>query len=718
MRQRTILAIRALIVLLLAAAIFDVPLPARSRDRVRVHLVDRSGSVLVPGPPESLTPADADRAVAWDRSRAAPGDAVLSVSFAADVSFESVVVDPSSTDLAGAIEAVLARNPTEIVLYTDGRADQGRALLFCRARGVPVHVFPLGPVSVRDARLRKVSAPASAAPGETAPIDLTVEATFTGPLRVRVGDETRDIDVTAGVPAILPFARPAGPFRAAIETQDACPQNNQVEGEILVRSQKRRVLVLSDGRHSLSDFDVKATPKFENPQGYDAVVLDNVALAPQQQRALASYVRDFGGGLLLLGGPRSYAPGGWQGTPIEEVSPLLARPDQRVAVVFGIDSSGSMAAPGKFDTVVGIVLRARKFFAEGDDAAAMTFAEEAEFVPWERLTRVTPTGGTHVAKGIEAARRHLEQATAGRKHLVLLTDGETAPAEEPKMRKDAAALLHGQGIGLTVVTTNKELEVGDPVKIGDWNALFSTLRDLVLGLQDVERKDPGPLDLREHPATAGVSPVDLPWINRTSPKRDAQVAATVGRAPDVSPVVAFRQAGRGRVGAFAFGFEVPLPRLFRQSLEFVAGASEDGPTLSIDPPIVRARGSGPPSLEAAWQAVPSGESGTTRLDQVRSDLWEGTLPPTRPGTVFVSLGRSRAAAVIPCAAEVEALGVDRAALERIASETGGRVLRLWGDLEAIPRPARTERRSGRTVFLASALALFFLEMALSTFWKG
>ena len=66
MRRATIVTVRTMIVLLLAAAAADVKIPGRSRDRVRIHLVDRSASTAVPGPAESLLPKDADDIIARD----------------------------------------------------------------------------------------------------------------------------------------------------------------------------------------------------------------------------------------------------------------------------------------------------------------------------------------------------------------------------------------------------------------------------------------------------------------------------------------------------------------------------------------------------------------------------------------------------------------------------------------------------------------------------
>jgi len=67
-------------------------------------------------------------------------------------------------------------------------------------------------------------------------------------------------------------------------------------------------------------------------QNYDAIILNNVprgrspagadGLTEKHDAALAAYVHDFGGGLVMIGGPDSLGAGGWQGSKIEEVMPV------------------------------------------------------------------------------------------------------------------------------------------------------------------------------------------------------------------------------------------------------------------------------------------------------------------------------------------------------------------------------------------------------------
>ncbi|NOG48315.1 MAG: hypothetical protein HND48_01865 [Chloroflexi bacterium] len=58
---------------------------------------------------------------------------------------------------------------------------------------------------------------------------------------------------------------------------------------------------------------------------YESVILANVAadrLTDRQMQTILAYVRDLGGGLVSLGGPEAYGPGGYFQTPLETVLPV------------------------------------------------------------------------------------------------------------------------------------------------------------------------------------------------------------------------------------------------------------------------------------------------------------------------------------------------------------------------------------------------------------
>lgn len=60
-------------------------------------------------------------------------------------------------------------------------------------------------------------------------------------------------------------------------------------------------------------------------QDFAAIIIANAGadnFSGEQQQMLATYVRDLGGGLVMVGGNDSFGAGGWQGSPVEDVMPV------------------------------------------------------------------------------------------------------------------------------------------------------------------------------------------------------------------------------------------------------------------------------------------------------------------------------------------------------------------------------------------------------------
>jgi uncharacterized membrane protein len=65
---------------------------------------------------------------------------------------------------------------------------------------------------------------------------------------------------------------------------------------------------------------------------YRGLILGSVeasAFTPEQQRMLEDFIDVRGGGLLVLGGPASFAEGGWAGTPLTEALPVVLAKNSR-----------------------------------------------------------------------------------------------------------------------------------------------------------------------------------------------------------------------------------------------------------------------------------------------------------------------------------------------------------------------------------------------------
>ena len=73
-------------------------------------------------------------------------------------------------------------------------------------------------------------------------------------------------------------------------------------------------------------------------QSYDAIFISNLAagdLGADRQRLLESAVRDFGVGLVCVGGDQAYAAGGYRGTPLETTLPVSMELDSKKVLPSG-----------------------------------------------------------------------------------------------------------------------------------------------------------------------------------------------------------------------------------------------------------------------------------------------------------------------------------------------------------------------------------------------
>src|SRR5204863_505153 len=157
----------------------------------------------------------------------------------------------------------------------------------------------------------------------------------------------------------------AGPrvfkFRVPPQPNEQVVQNNTREALIEVSDRKERILYFEGEPRPEANFARRAVDEDKNLQvvilqrtaqdkylrqnvsgpeeliggfpatreelfAYRGVILGSVeaeSFTPEQLRMLADFVNKRGGGLLVLGGRRSFAEGGWVGTPVGEVLPVV-----------------------------------------------------------------------------------------------------------------------------------------------------------------------------------------------------------------------------------------------------------------------------------------------------------------------------------------------------------------------------------------------------------
>jgi len=144
----------------------------------------------------------------------------------------------------------------------------------------------------------------------------------------------------------------------------------------------------------------------------------------------------------MVGGNKSFGLGRYIGSPVEEILPITLVPPHtekkrlNVAVQLVIDKSRSMAEDSRLEFAKAA---AREVVASlrDDDYIGVIGFEEVAFIALpisrvddvrstasDRISRLFPANRTNLYPALEEGRRGLSRVNAGRKHLIVLTDGQ------------------------------------------------------------------------------------------------------------------------------------------------------------------------------------------------------------------------------------------------------------------------------------------------------
>ncbi|MFO7178593.1 MAG: VWA domain-containing protein, partial [Pseudomonadota bacterium] len=469
---------------------------------------------------------------------------------------------------------------------------------------------------------------------------------------------------------------------------------------------------------------------------HDLVVLGEIPaldFSPSQLDALAAFVRDLGGGLLLLGGEQSLGPGGYARTAIEEVSPTAfdlkqERRRASLAEVIAVDFSGSMAAKAgehtKLELANEAAVRSADLLGEGDrlgvlhvDAAPHWTVPLAPVVDKakiaERIRAVGPGGGgIFVDLTLETAYAALRKETTQLKHLLLFADG--SDAEERTRAPALVARAKAAGITTSVVALGSGKDVTALERLATLGGgrfyLIEDARRLpaVFAQETVLASRSAINEVRFVPAPRAAGPAlrgidfgaapPLTGYVVTIPKNRAEVHLA---GPEGDPVLATWSVGTGRAGVFTSDFSnrwghawtswEGASRLFGQLSRQLARRAEDPRVrlqaefenggLAIRATALDARGRR--DTFRRLRVVVSGPEGyqrTAPLEVIGPGHFGLELSPSRPGAYVMTLvddvtGEPLATggAVLASGIEQRPVGTDRALLGRVATLTGGKV---------------------------------------------
>lgn len=410
----------------------------------------------------------------------------------------SVQVARDGTDIAGAIELALGTFQPgvqrRIVLLSDGRETSGRAraaAAVARSVGVEVHTVALEKDDGGDEILvHAVNAPSRVPAHEPFEVEMILASERRARAHLIITRNGSPVDETvltleSGLNSYAFIDRVGEPglyeYEAVVNSEhDDVQENNRYQTFVQVRGPPKVLHAVGDpdwGRYVTSALRAQGLSVDELPgtglpsnmhelSEYDLVVLNNVPgfdMSLAKMDLLEAFVRDAGGGLIKLGGDKSYGAGGYQATSIERALPVTMdiKSEVRipsVAVTIVIDKSGSMSSAGKLAIAKDAAFSAIEVLNPLDQVGVLAFSDRPEWAVEprevgsrraivERLRLVESGGGTDLYAALEEAHRAMTGQSARVKHLIVLSDGLTDDEQ------DFRALVDGiTGDGVTVST--------------------------------------------------------------------------------------------------------------------------------------------------------------------------------------------------------------------------------------------------------------------------
>lgn len=403
-----------------------------------------------------------------------------------------------ATDLASGVRLAMGVAPpgaaNKLIIASDGNETMGSvlsAISAAQASNIPVSIWPITYRYPSEVLMERLVVPPTARLGENVSLKVILNATApaNGTLFIRDDDGPIDLDPNSdkmGVRVSLdkgpnPFAvtvpvlnRGAVRYEAVFEPDasggvaigDTRVENNRQVAVTFV-SGEGSVLVIREDPAEVAPF-IRALKEFGIPvtevdaasaprdliqmNSFDAIVLANVPrtlFAEQQITDLQRYVREGGGGLVMLGGKDSLGAGIWMDTPVADALPVDLNPPQKKEMprgALGIWVHSVEMPNGRY-------LGQQVCTAAVDALSRLDLAGIAEWGPsgpaWihkiaplqdkspikQAINRLTFGDMSDWSPALEVLLKGMLEAEAGQKHCILISDGDPMPPSRALLDK-------------------------------------------------------------------------------------------------------------------------------------------------------------------------------------------------------------------------------------------------------------------------------------------
>lgn len=671
---------------------------------------------------------------------------------------------------------------TRLVLLSDGNETQGSALESLAripSDRVQIDVLPIEQKAEGDAAIASFETPADAFVGESQPFSVTIpsDKDAEGQLVFSLDDvefSRQDISLVGGQ-NLFSYSFPAVKeglvkYEARLELeQDGFIENNEMASLTEVEGNPELLVVSGSegspipGLVDSSNIRITELPAEELPSNlssilkYDAIIFDNVsgtAIGAQQMNVIEQAVQQFGVGFMMAGGDQSYGLGGYFKTPIERILPVEMEVKGKhelpsLGLVIVMDRSGSMSGV-KMELAKEAAARSLELLREDDTVGVIAFDDKPwQIIPTEKLgdpkeaiekvLSVTPGGGTEIYTSLEEAYAQLENLKLQRKHIILLTDGQSATSN------DYNALIEGgkdNNITLSTVSIGEDADKALLESLAGtgsgryYDVTDATTIPAILSRETIMMSRTYIVDEPFYPTVYESGWTDL--FNDGVPEMNSYIATTAKSTASVAlesaqgdPVLAVWNYGLGKTAAYTSGSGAwsgdfqswkNWPTFWNRTV------SELLPSFKEIPFAVSSQGQGvylveDPSRQSAIIDVKAvneqGKNVPLKSEPVAPGKVEISID-AEPGVVFFSISNEngdsyKTGLTIPYGDEYKMSEPNLPMLSALAERSGGQVLESLEDsFRDIPFESGT-RQPVRHFLVLLAMLLFFTDITIRRF---
>jgi len=623
------------------------------------------------------------------------------------------VVGTDRSDLAAAIRLGTAAFPENgqkrLVLLTDGNENIGDAMgavLAATHLKVSVDVVPLGVSRANDVSVERLQVPSKLKKGQAFEVKIFVQADRAGPATIRLYRKEQflgeqKVELSAGKNLFTFPQTLSDPDFYSYDVQvdapgDPLPQNNRATGFATVRGDPRILIVSADPEQdrqlqaalTSAKLDIRLTgingfpATLAEMQSYDAIFISNLAagdLGTDRQKLLESAVRDFGVGLVCVGGDQTYAAGGYRGTPLESTLPVNMELDSKkvlpsgavVLIMHGMEfangnqvardcAQGVLAALSKNDEM-GVVLW------DGTERWLFELQKVGDKKDLQRQIAGMNQGDLGSFQHImEMAHDALKKSTSNLKHIIVFSDGDPGAPSPALMqaivgdRITVSSVLISGHSPMDTMTWMAEVGKGRFYPVQSPNELPQIfLKETAVILKSAIYEEPFKPQLRSSTEVIrGIGADEYPSLLgyvATTPKPRAETPLWTDKG---DPLLAHWQYGLGRAVAFTSDAKSRWAKIwlnwekYRQFWSQIAQWSlRRLENADFTPEVTVDKGQGRINVEALddqgnyrnflnLQTVvvsPKGEKQTVRLEQTGPGHYEAPFPTKEVGAYLLNL---------------------------------------------------------------------------------